>query len=145
MKKVTATLAILLLCGCCTKRASVEASSLRHADSVAELSSLRARTIERETVLETVRMVADSSGRLHVVSRDVTRFTDRGTERVEDTTRTTSAATASSKTTETTGTVEPAKRSRVPWACVLAPWLLLCLLVTACAFLLVKKGKEHGS
>lgn len=146
MAKAKAIMAvtILLLCGCCSKRHTATAVEVRRADSVAELESIRAHTFERETVTEVLRMREDSAGNLRVVSRDVVRTTDRGGSTVTDTARTTVQASteARAESSETVTTTAPA-RERTPWWPLALCWTLMVLLVTGCAFLLVKKG-GHG-
>lgn len=129
---------ILLLCGCCSKRHTVTAVESRHADTVATLEARRVSTLERETVTERLVMRPDSAGRLVVVARDVVRTTDRGTAVQADT----AERKASAVTEAVTEAVEEetVKREPSPWPWLAAVWIGMTLLVTACAFVLVKKG-----
>lgn len=73
---------ILLLAGCKAKTVSVDTTSVtvRHADSVAVLRSLRATELERETVVETIVVRPDTLGRLQVVAHDIVKTTERTAE-----------------------------------------------------------------
>lgn len=77
MKKTIAILSLLLLYGC---RSKADTVAVRHADSVAALSSMAAATLDRVETWETLVMRADSLGRLVPVSRDVIRHTEKASE-----------------------------------------------------------------
>ena len=131
-------LAILLLCGCCSKRHTVKAVETRHADTVATLEARRVSTLERETVTERLVMRPDSLGRLVVVARDVVRTTDRGTSVTADTAeRKTEAVTEAVTDTVEEETV---KRESPPWPWLAIVWVGMTMLVTGCALVLVRKG-----
>lgn len=77
MKIAIAILPLLLLYGC---RSKADTVAVRHADSVAALSSVAATTLDRVETWETLVMRADSLGRLVPVSRDVVRHTEKSSE-----------------------------------------------------------------
>lgn len=89
--KTNAAILLLLLAGCKAKTVAVDttAVTLRHADSVAALRSIRASELERETVVETIVVRPDTLGRLQVVAHDIVKTTERKaeTERTGDTAR----------------------------------------------------------
>ena len=89
--KTNAAILLLLFAGCKAKTVAVDTTSvtLRHADSVAALRSIRASELERETVVETIVVRPDTLGRLHVVAHDIVKTTERKaeTERTGDTAR----------------------------------------------------------
>ena len=136
--KAYMALAILLLCGCCSKRHTVKAVETRHADTVATMEARRVSTLERETVTERLVMRPDSLGRLVVVARDVVRTTDRGTTVTADTAERKTEAMYESVTD--TVEEETVKREPSPWPWLAAVWVGMTLLVTGCALVLVRKG-----
>lgn len=140
------TMVLAVLVGCCSKRHATSAMEVRRADTLVSLSSLRSGTLDRERVTETVVMRPDSTGTLRVVARDVVRVTDHGTATVSDTVRreTTAKVEARSEAVEMVAEVVEPGKVRVRWTWVVIPWALLSLLVTVCAFYLVKKGQGYG-
>lgn len=141
--KAYVAITILLLCGCYSKRHTAVAVETRHADTVATLASVRAHTFERETVTEVLRMREDSAGNLRVVSRDVVRTTDRGGSTVADTSKAETKASVDVRTGQEEATVTHPARERSSWWTLALCWTVMVLLVTGCAFMLVKKGGKE--
>ena len=77
MKKTIAIMSLLMLYGC---RSKADTVAVRHADSVAALSSVSATTLDRVETWETLVMRADSLGRLVPVSRGLVRHTEKSSE-----------------------------------------------------------------
>lgn len=127
---------LLILAACRTKREAV--AVVRTADTVATLHAATLRTLERETVWETVTVRPDTNGVLQVVARDIVRFTDRAVEKVADTVM----AAVSSVTTEAreeTKTTTPARGKRKGNAlAVIGIWVLFSAMVLGLALYTMK-------
>lgn len=127
---------LLIMAACRTKREAV--TVVRTADTVATLQAATLRTLERETVWETVTVRPDTNGVLQVVARDIVRFTDRAVEKVADTVR----AAVSSVTTEAreeTKTTTPARGQRKGNAlAAIGIWVLFSAMVLGLALYTMK-------
>lgn len=140
MKAAAAILTALLLASCCARKAEAVSSSSRHADTVATLRSLSARTIDRRTTTETIVMRPDSMGRMVPVSHVIVRHTDK----TEDVTADTSDYRAEAETVTETAKVETAAPSAregaaLKWAVGITLWLLLAVLIALEAVYLYKR------
>ena len=140
MKAAAAILTALLLASCCARKAEAVSSSSRHADTVATLRSLSARTIDRRTTTETIVMRPDSTGRMVPVSHVIVMHTDK----TEDVTADTSDYRAEAETVTETAKVETAAPSAregtvLKWAVGVTLWLLLAVLIALEAVYLYKR------
>lgn len=140
MKAAAAILTALILASCCARKAEAVSSSSRHADTVATLRSLSARTIDRRTTTETIVMRPDSMGRMVPVSHVIVRRTDK----TEDVTADTSDYKSEAETVTETAKVETATPSAregtvLKWAVGVTLWLLLAVLIALEAVYLYKR------
>lgn len=140
MKAAAAILTALLLASCCARKAEAVSSSSRHADTVATLRSLSARTIDRRTTTETIVMRPDSMGRMVPVSHVIVRHMDK----TEDVTADTSDYRAEAEAVTETARMETATPSAregaaLKWAVGVTLWLLLAVLIALEAVYLYKR------
>lgn len=142
MKAAAAILTALLLASCCARKAEAVSSSSRHADTVATLRSLSARTIDRRTTTETIVMRPDSMGRMVPVSHVIVRHTDKTEDVTADTSDYRAEAEAEAVTeTARVETATPSARegTGLKWAVGVTLWLLLAVLIALEAVYLYKR------
>ena len=140
MKAAAAILTALLLASCCARKAEAVSSSSRHADTVATLRSLSARTIDRRTTTETIVMRPDSMGRMVPVSHVIVRRTDKTEDVTADTSGYKSEAEAVTETAKVETATPSAREGTVlKWAVGVTLWLLLAVLIALEAVYLYKR------
>ena len=141
MKKTIAILSLLLLYGC---RSKADTVAVRHADSVAALSSVAATTLDRVETWETLVMRADSLGRLVPVSRDVIRHTEKASESaMRGDTAVFAASTEQLHHQETETAAEAAKTSRAGFTgFAIGVWVAFSALVMLLASYMLSKWKR---
>lgn len=141
MKKTIAIMSLLLLYGC---RSKADTVAVRHADSVAALSSMAATTLDRVETWETLVMRADSLGRLVPVSRDVIRHTEKSSESaMRGDTAVFAASTEQLRHKETQKAAEAAKTSRAGFTgFAIGVWVAFSVLVLLLASYMLSKWKR---
>lgn len=140
MKAAAAILTALLLASCCARKAEAVSSSSRHADTVATLRSLSARTIDRRTTTETIVMRPDSTGRMVPVSHVIVRHTDKTEDVTADTSDYRAEAEIGTETAKAeTATPSAREGTGLKWAVGVTLWLLLAVLIALEAVYLYKR------
>lgn len=143
MKAATAILTALLLASCCARKAEAVSSSSRHADTVAALRSLSARTIDRQVTTETIVIRRDSLGRMVPVSHVIVRHTDK----TEDVTADTSDFKAEAKDEAKKETAKKETTARHDtggrWAMGVTLWLLFAILAALAATYIIRTWKSR--
>lgn len=140
MKAAAAILTALLLASCCARKAEAVSSSSRHADTVATLRSLSARTIDRRTTTETIVMRPDSMGRMVPVSHVIVRHTDKTEDVTADTSDYRAEAEAVTETAKAeTATPSAREGTGLKWAVGVTLWLMLAVLIALEAVYLYKR------
>lgn len=140
MKAAAAILTAMLLASCCARKAEAVSSSSRHADTVATLRSLSARTIDRRTTTETIVMRPDSMGRMVPVSHVIVRHTDKTEDVSADTSDYRAEAEAVTETAKAeTATPSAREGTGLKWAVGVTLWLLLAVLIALEAVYLYKR------
>ena len=133
----------LTLLGCRSHSQTIQTDTVRHADSVAALSSVSASTLDKVEVWETVIMRQDSLGRLVPVRHDIVRHTEKATQ--SETRDDTAAFEASSEekyqNNEKTVTAAPHEARRTFKWFVAGIWLGFAALAIMLVAYLIKKGK----
>ncbi len=139
MKAATAILTALLLASCCAHKVEAVSSSSRHADTVATLRSLSARTIDRQVTTETIVIRRDSLGRMVPVSHVIVRHTDK-TEDVTSDTSDFKAETKVETKSETAMKETTAERHDKGgrWAMGVKLWLLFAILAALAATYIIR-------
>lgn len=144
MKAATAILTALLLASCCARKAEAVSSSARHADTVATLRSLSARTIDRQVTTETIVIRRDSLGRMVPVSHVIVRHTDKTEDVTADTSDFKAEIKAEAKA-ETATKETPTARHETGgrWSMGVTLWLLFVILAALAATYIIRTWKSR--
>ena len=133
----------LTLLGCRSHSQTIQTDTVRHADSVATLTSVSSSTLDRVEVWETIVMERDSLGVLAPVRHDIVRHTEKATqsENRDDTATFEASNEETYQHNEKTVTAAPNEARRTFNWFVAGIWLGFASLAAMLVAYLIKKGK----